>query len=106
MINLVLGKLLYIGTPVAASKQAPKQVSAVKTETKKVETKVVAAKSTAPVAVKKEVKKPTTTKLKADGTPDMRYAENKAKKAVTPGPTKKDGTPDMRFKSNKTAKKN
>ena len=39
-------------------------------------------------------------KLKADGSPDMRYKENKenTKKA---GPKKADGTPDMRFKANK-----
>ncbi len=40
----------------------------------------------------KEVKK------KADGTPDMRYKENKAK---AEGPKKADGTPDMRYKENK-----
>ncbi|XZF12625.1 hypothetical protein ACTHGU_12620 [Chitinophagaceae bacterium MMS25-I14] len=48
----------------------------------------------------------TTTKqhLKADGTPDKRYKENKTTKTTTTtttGPTKKDGTPDMRYKSNK-----
>lgn len=43
------------------------------------------------------------TKLKADGTPDMRYKENKAK-AKPAGPTKKDGTADMRYKANKTGK--
>ena len=39
-------------------------------------------------------------KLKKDGTPDMRYKENKeaAKPAVH---TKKDGTPDKRYKENK-----
>jgi hypothetical protein len=44
------------------------------------------------------------TKLKKDGTPDMRYKENKdaAKKQ---GKTKKDGTPDMRYKENKDAAK-
>lgn len=35
----------------------------------------------------------TNTKLKADGTPDKRYKENKN--------LKKDGTPDMRYKANK-----
>lgn len=44
--------------------------------------------------------KATTTKTKKDGTPDMRYKENKEAKK-TAGPTKKDGTPDMRYKSNK-----
>lgn len=40
--------------------------------------------------------------LKKDGTPDMRYAENKANAA---GPKKKDGTPDMRYSQNKNAPK-
>ena len=41
---------------------------------------------------------------KKDGTPDMRYKENKeAAKAAPAGPTKKDGTPDMRYKENKEA---
>lgn len=43
------------------------------------------------------------TKLKKDGTPDMRYKDNKAvKEEPKPaGPTKKDGTPDKRYKANK-----
>ncbi len=39
-------------------------------------------------------------KLKKDGTPDMRYKENK-EAAKPAGPTKKDGTPDKRYKENK-----
>lgn len=40
--------------------------------------------------------------MKADGTPDMRYKENKAmKSAPAAGKLKKDGTPDMRYKANK-----
>lgn len=42
------------------------------------------------------------TAMKKDGTPDMRYKQNKTKtKTVTKGPTKKDGTADMRYKANK-----
>ncbi len=109
---IVLGaSTTFAQTPTAASvaKQTPKKVVAAKTQTKKVESKAVAAKTTAPVVAKKEVKKATTvssTKLKADGTPDMRYTNNRAKKGVTVGPTKKDGTADMRYKANKHAKKN
>ena len=45
-------------------------------------------------------------KMKKDGTPDMRYKENKeAAKAKKNGPMKKDGTPDMRHKANKEAAK-
>jgi len=42
--------------------------------------------------------------MKADGTPDMRYKENKMTK-TTAGPMKADGTPDMRYKANKTSVK-
>ena len=54
---------------------------------------------------KKETKAAATT-TKKDGTPDMRYKENKeaAKAQKTAGPTKKDGTPDKRFKENKAPK--
>jgi len=61
------------------------------------------AKSTTQKASKKATS--TSTKLKADGTPDMRYKENKAVKAAPAGPKKKDGTADMRYKVNKEAAK-
>ena len=53
---------------------------------------------------KQEATTPSTSgqKLKKDGTPDMRYKENK-EAAKPAGPTKKDGTPDMRHKANKEA---
>ncbi len=45
-----------------------------------------------------------TAKVKKDGTPDMRYKENK--QAAKPAQKlKKDGTPDMRHKANKEAAK-
>ena len=43
------------------------------------------------------------TKMKKDGTPDMRYKENKDAARKAEGPKKKDGTPDMRHKANKEA---
>jgi hypothetical protein len=47
----------------------------------------------------------TSTKMKADGTPDMRYSTNKTSRTqVTSGPKKADGTADMRYKANKTTK--
>ena len=99
---------------VPAPKQAVKNVNAVKTtvpvakkQVKTVQTKVVATKNAA--TNKGKVVTTTTAskaaKLKADGTPDMRYAENKAKVTVAPGPKKKDGTADMRYKANKAAAK-
>ena len=53
-------------------------------------------------ATEKPMKDEKATKMKKDGTPDMRYKENKeaAKKG---GKMKKDGTPDMRHKANKEA---
>lgn len=116
LLSLVAIALLSVGVTIAqtsvtvpVSKQTAKTATAVKKDVKKVETKTT-------TAVKKDAKavqattKATGAKLKADGTPDMRYAENKAKKVVA-GPTKKDGTADMRYKANKvaataTAKKN
>jgi hypothetical protein len=40
-------------------------------------------------------------KLKKDGTPDMRFKENKDAAKTEVKHLKKDGTPDMRFKENK-----
>ncbi|GAA3993400.1 hypothetical protein GCM10022407_42060 [Hymenobacter antarcticus] len=42
--------------------------------------------------------------MKADGTPDLRYSENKMTKTTT-GPRKADGTADRRYKANKTTVK-
>lgn len=99
---------------VPVSKQTAKNVNAAKVtstvakkEVKKVETKTVAAKNAATNAAKTVTTTTASkaTKLKADGTPDMRYAENKAKKVVVAGPKKKDGTADMRYKVNQAAAK-
>lgn len=47
----------------------------------------------------------TAAKTKKDGTPDMRYKDNKQKTTAKPaGPTKKDGSADMRYKANKPKK--
>lgn len=57
------------------------------------------------VTIKTEVRTPKTvttkTVIKADGTPDRRYKENKKITTVVVGPKKKDGTADMRYKVNK-----
>lgn len=45
----------------------------------------------------------TSTPKKADGTPDMRFKENKKTNAEA-ARLKKDGTPDKRFKANKKTK--
>jgi hypothetical protein len=60
-------------------------------------------KSAKPVVVNQQK---SSAKVKKDGTPDMRYKQNKdAAKPAPKGPTKKDGTPDMRFKENKKVEK-
>ena len=66
--------------------------------------KTTAKKDAKTTTVKaKEVTTTKKTGLKKDGTPDMRYKENKVTKTTTKtGPTKKDGTADMRYKANKT----
>jgi hypothetical protein len=54
------------------------------------------------VKIKEKTTAPATTSttvVKKDGTPDMRYAANK--KAKTTVHVKKDGSADMRFKENK-----
>ncbi|MBC6113040.1 hypothetical protein ACFOG5_14410 [Pedobacter fastidiosus] len=75
---------------------------------KEVKTATAPVKAGAKMEAKKVETKTTTTasKVKADGTPDMRFKDNKSK-AVTKvaGPTKKDGTADMRYKANKTTTK-
>ena len=48
--------------------------------------------------------KATATPVKKDGTPDMRYKENKEGAKPVEGPKKKDGTPDKRYKENKETK--
>ena len=63
----------------------------------------IVSKTTTVTTPAKEV---AVTKMKANGTPDMRYKENKqaAKTTSATSPVKKDGTPDMRYKVNKKSK--
>jgi hypothetical protein len=84
----ILATLLAVACFATASFAQPKKTEKVKVEVKK---EIV-------TPAKKEA-----TKLKADGTPDKRFKDNKA--ATPAGPTKKDGTLDMRYKANKDAKK-
>jgi len=75
---------------------------------KEVKTTTTPAKASAKQEAKKVETKTTSTasKVKADGTPDMRFKENKTKTVTkVVGPTKKDGTADMRYKANKAAAK-
>ncbi len=107
MKKLLLAFTMMLGFAVATSAQ---------TAVKKVDAKPVAVKPVAAPAkvVAMDKAKPSTaaTKtapaansakgVKADGTPDMRFKENKAAKSTpVTGPKKADGTPDKRFKENK-----
>ena len=89
-IICILVSILLFGTATFAQDKAPKGNSS-KTANKSAQT--------AP----QQQAAPKPTKMKKDGTPDMRYSENKKAKAAQAGPTKKDGTPDMRHKVNKDA---
>ncbi len=79
--------MLASATFAQTAKQAPKKMEAKTKEVKKEAPKKVEVKKTAP-------------KIKADGTPDKRFKENK-KPEKSAGPVKKDGTPDMRYNKNK-----
>jgi hypothetical protein len=71
------------------------QVAAKKT----VEKAAVTKPATAKVVKMDKTKTASAALLKADGTPDKRFKENKAATAAVP--LKKDGTPDKRYKANK-----
>lgn len=109
LLSLIAIAILYTSTTFA-QKTAPAKVTA-QVAVKKAQPGPVKTKAIATTPAKKEVKKSTAStkatdaKLKADGTPDMRYKDNKAKQAAVAGPKKKDGTADMRYKANKPATK-
>jgi hypothetical protein len=106
MKKLLMAVTMFLGFAAVTSAQ---------TAVKKTETKTVAVKpATAPAKVvamdkaKPATAKPapaaSTAKVKADGTPDMRYKDNKTTAKPVEGPKKADGTPDKRFKENKAPK--
>lgn len=100
MKKLLIAICMMVGFMGVASAQttapAPSTTTTTTTTKSKPAKVVKMNKTTKPVAA---------SGLKADGTPDMRLKENKAKAAApVTGPTKKDGTADMRYKTNKTKK--
>lgn len=90
-IICLLVSILLLGTTTFAQEKAPKS--------KNLKTASPAAQAAA------QQEQPKASKMKKDGTPDMRYSDNKKTKATEKpaGPLKKDGTPDMRHKANKDA---
>lgn len=103
MKKIIIAVLLIVGSFSYASAQTTHSTAVQKKTT---HTKVVKAKTTAsaatPALKEKKMTKTTTsaTHLKADGTADKRFKENKTTTTTT-GPLKKNGTPDKRFKANK-----
>ncbi len=101
MKKFLVTTLLMLGiSGVMLAQTAPAKTNApnkkdAKTKTATTSTPAAKPATTAPTA------KPATTggPVKKDGTPDMRFKENKNKPAA--GPLKKDGTPDKRYKANK-----
>ena len=112
VLSIMLGFATAVSAQSVTAKSTTKTTTAVKpvaapakvVTMQKTETKTTAAvkpaigtANPAPAANAKAVK--------ADGTPDMRYKENKTTKAApVTGPKKADGTPDMRYKENQKPK--
>lgn len=98
MKKLIIAALLVAGSFGFANAQTKQ-----KTAPKKPATTAIAASkttNTVPAAKAKNEKTASVVHVKADGTADKRFKENKAT-AKTAVPLKKDGTPDKRYKANK-----
>ncbi|HXS56540.1 MAG TPA: hypothetical protein VN726_10485 [Hanamia sp.] len=106
MKKFLITALMIAGSYGMANAQAQPKVATQKT-TAHTSTHAVTAKSTPAPVVKMNSTKTTTVTtphMKADGTADKRFKENKTTtttKTTAVGPVKKDGTPDMRYKANK-----
>lgn len=101
MKKLFIATCMFLGFAGIAAAQT---ATAKATTTKAADLKSVKTQPPAKVVKMDKTKPVAASGLKADGTPDMRLKENKAKAKtapVTAGPTKKDGTADLRFKANK-----
>ena len=90
MKKLLIAICFMLGFVGISSAQVAAKKPVDKTVTKPAEAKVVKMDKTKPA---------NTVPLKADGTPDKRFKENKATTAAVP--LKKDVTPDKRYKANK-----
>ena len=91
-------------TKAAPVKQAPIKAVPPPAKVVKMEKAPATATTAKPVAKAKPATV-TGTPVKADGSPDMRYKQNKGAAAPVAGPKKADGTADMRYKANKPAAK-
>jgi hypothetical protein len=93
MKKLFLSLAVALGISAASFAQTAAPV-AVKTAPPVAAKQAAPKKNKATPAAKPAPASPAITKVKADGTPDMRYKENKQAKTAAPGPKKADGTPD------------
>ncbi len=101
MKKILVTALLMAGSFGLVNAQA-KQKPAVEKTTKTTTLKAAPTKTThAPVVKMNQTQATTTTHVKADGSADKRYKENKTTKTTAAGPLKKNGTPDMRYNANK-----
>jgi|GEM_PF-723528 len=99
---IIAAMLTFSAATMAQTKEKAKATPAKAKTTTKTTTARMAAPNATVVNVSPEA---TTAQTKADGSPDLRYKQNKtttkttATKATTK--VKKDGTPDLRYKENK-----
>jgi len=93
MKKIIIALLLLAGTFGFTSASAQEKTTAKKPATAKTATNA------------KDSMAPGKTGMKKNGTPDMRFKQNKTAKTATAGPLKKDSTPDMRYKANKAKAK-
>lgn len=102
MKKFLITALMIAGSYGMANAQAQPKVVTQKTT---VHHAVTSKTTPAPVVKMNSTKTTTATTahMKADGTADKRFKENKTTttKTVAAGPVKKDGTADMRYKANK-----
>jgi hypothetical protein len=95
MKKFIIAALLVAGSFGFANAQTKQ-----KTVPKKAATTAMVASKAATTTPAVKAKTASAVHVKADGTADKRFKENKAA-AKTAGPLKKDGTPDKRYKANK-----
>jgi hypothetical protein len=107
MKKFLITALMIAGSYGMANAQAQPKVVTQKATVHTTTQHAVTSKTTPAPVVKMNSTKTTTattTHMKADGTADKRFKENKTTsttKTMPAGPVKKDGSADMRYKANK-----
>jgi hypothetical protein len=104
VFSLIVALMCFSALTFAQKKDDKAKAVPAKKETTKPAPPTAKPAATATPAKSAATAKPEEKHLKKDGTPDMRYKENKEAKPEAKH-LKKDGTPDMRYKENKEAAK-